>query len=462
MTSKAAAQKKPLPYANKGNLTKGDVGQHLMRLTVPMVWGIFAVVSFQLVDTYFISMLGHDHLTAISFTFPITYVVFSLTMAMGIAMSSVLARQIGEGNEDRVRRITTHGIMFAFLTGSVIALLGVPLINPLFAAMGADADSLVLIREYMWIWFAGSVFLTVPLVGNTAIRATGDTRVPAMIMTIVAVVNVILDPILIFGLFGFPRMEMQGAALATVIANFCAMVAGLYVVYFKKHLILRDGLRFDKFSDSVRRLAVIAVPVGVTSALLPISNAVIIALLATQSEVGVAVFGVASRLESFAFVVIMALATGMAPIIGQNWGAKLYDRVHDVLKKAFGFAFAWSLGVGILAILSAKFIGGLFSDEADFVAMMQLYFMIVALTYAPGNLVQGWSSAFNAVGMPRRSFLMIFVRLIVLQIPLAYIGGAMWGATGIFASIAATNLISGIGFHILNRRVCSDEEKSDL
>lgn len=457
---------KKLPYAHKGNLIEGDLTKHLIRLTLPMVWGIFIIISFQLVDMYFISLLGTKQLAAVTFTFPVTYTIFSMIMGMGISMASVLSRQIGGGDQDTVRRIATHGVFLAFTAGLILAVLGYLLKDKIFTAMGADPAMMPLIDDYINVWFAGAVFVTTPFVGNAAIRATGDTMAPAIIMTIAAIVNLILDPIMIFGLFGFPRLEIQGAAISTVFANFCAMGAGLYVLAAKKHLITRESLlhRWHLLGDSLKKLALIAVPAGITSSIQPLMNAVIISLLATYGAQTVAAYGVVTRIEAFFFVVIMALATGMAPIIGQNWGAKKFDRVNKTLYSALIFAASWSLFVAAVLLLFGKHIIGLFAedDAQHFAHVGMLYFWIVALTYAPGNLVPGWGSAFNAMGMPQRSFMMIFVKLIVLNIPLAYAGAHFYGIAGIFGSIAITNLTTGLFFHWRNMRLCHDREEKAL
>lgn len=440
---------------NKSDLTQGAVRNHLIRMTLPMIWGIFAVISFQLVDTFYISLLGTEPLAAITFTFPVTFTFFSVIMGLGISMSSVISRQIGEGNRDKVRRITTHGLIIAFIVGIIMAGLGLLFMHPVFRLIGAEDTLMPMVVDYMLIWLCGSVLINLPIVGNSAIRASGDALLPAIIMTVVVIVNIILDPIMIFGLFGFPRMEIQGAALATVIANGCSMLAGLYVLHFKKNMICTDGLHLYHFKDSLKRLGHIAIPAALTGIIQPVTNAIIIALLATYTHEAVAAYGVASRLEAFAFTIIMAIAAGMAPIIGQNWGAKNYNRVQNTLNIAFKFAVAWSLFIASIFTFFAEPIATIFSKNSDpaLISVMVIYFHIVPLTYAAGNLVQGWGSAFNAMGMPKRSFVMIVVRLLVLQIPLAVIGHHALGIKGIFGAIAVTNVITGLGFHMYNRKL---------
>ncbi len=448
-------------HAGKGDLTQGPVAGHLARLTLPMIWGILSILSFQLVNVFFISRLGTAPLAAITFTFPVTYVVFSIVMGLSIGMSSVISRLIGQGDREDVRRITTHGLILTLLTGLALAVAGSLLMNPLFRLMGADAAMLPLIRDYMGIWFAGSAFFAMPMVGNAAIRAGGDSAVPAKIMIAIALINIALDPLLIFGLFGFPRLELQGAAIANVAASFCGSMASLYVLYARKKMIDREHLSFARFKDSVRRLGAVALPVSITGMIQPAANAVIIALLATYGAEAIAAFGVASRMEAFAFTVIMALATGMAPIIGQNWGAGRFDRVHETLNKALLFAACWSVFIAAIFMIFAKPLAALFAgdDAPAMVHTAALYFWIVALTYAPGNLVPGWGSAFNAMGMPVRSFTMNFVKLVMIQTPLAFAGGALFGMPGIFGAIAVTNVLTGIGFHVWNLRACANSEK---
>lgn len=450
-----AKSPQPLPYANKGDLTIGPVKGHLVRLSVPMIWGIFAIISFQLVDTFYVSLLGTKELAALSFTFPLNYAIFSVTMGFGIAMSSVLSRLIGAGKEEDVKRITTHGLLLVFMISLGIAGLGMSFHDPLFRLMGATEDMIPLIRDYMMIWFAGAVFITLPLVGNAAIRATGDSLTPSIIMTVVAVVNLILDPIMIFGLFGFPRLEIVGASLSTVFANGCAMLAGLYVIGIRKKMLLPiSDLRMNEFGDSAKRLLSIALPAGLTNAIQPLVSAFIIALLAAYGPEAVAAFGVAGRVEAFAFIILMAVSIGMAPLVGQNWGAGRFERVHETLRLAIGFNALWSLFIAIILGLFAGPIAGLFSEDKMVVETTRLFFWIVPLSYVFGNLIQGWASAFNAMGRPERAFAMIAIKMIVLLLPAVYVGEKLGGLNGIFWAIAFVNILSGIGFHILSLRAC--------
>ena len=257
---------KPLPYANKGDLTNGPVKNHLIRLTIPMVWGLLAVIAVQLVDTYFIALLGDtDILAGISLTFPVTMIISHIVFGINIALSSNVARLIGEKKQGEARIVVLHGVIMAFTAASLIAIGTFLALEPLFNLLGADETTFPIVKQYMPIWLVASVLLSIPVNGNSAIRAAGDSVTPALVMTSAALINLILDPILIFGLFGFPEMGVAGAATATLIAYIGCLSLGLYFLIFKKDLIAIDSLHRDKFKASMKRLIPIAIPAGIAN-----------------------------------------------------------------------------------------------------------------------------------------------------------------------------------------------------
>lgn len=445
------------------DLKTGPIGAHLVRLTIPMIWGIAAMVSFQLVDTYYVSLLGTEELAAMTFTFPVTFFIFAIIMGFGISMSSVISRLIGEGREEDVKRITTHGIILVFAIGCALALIGYLLRDAIFAAMGADEEMRPLIHQYMTIWFAGAAFIATPFVGNSAMRAGGSTMAPAVIMVSVALLNAALAPLLVFGMWGFPRLELQGAAIATVFSNFVAMVIGLYVLGVKKKMLLNPArLHLNLFGDSAKRLLFIAIPAGFTTAIGPVVNTIIIGLLAGYGNEAVAAFGIATRIEAFAFVILMALAVGMSPIIGQNFGAGNFERVHQTLRKAIGFSVIWSVAVAIILFAFAEQIASMFSTDAEVIFYAKIYFLMVPASYIFSNLINGWSSAFNAMGKPQVSFAMTITKMIVLLIPAVIIGAHIGAIYGIFAAIAGVNILTGIIFHYVSLKICADTEQKAL
>lgn len=449
-----AEENRPFARAGgKGDLTRGPVGAHLARLGTPMLFGILAMVSFQLADTWYVSRLGLHHLAAISLTMPVAMALFSLFIGVGIAVSSVVSRRIGEGRHGCARRIVTHGLLLAFGFGLALTLLGLAFMNPLLRAMGADGTTLPLAADYMKIWFWGNLFIAVPVAGNAAMRAAGDSFTPAAVYCAAAVLNVVIDPLLIFGLGPFPRLEMEGAAIGTVLSNACAMAAVLYVMHVRRKMLLRGGLRLREFGESAKSIAFIALPAGLTGMVAPAVNGFVLSLLAGGGAAAQAAFGVASRVEAFAFVVLMALATGMGPVLGQNWGARHFGRVRRTLTAAFAFMICWSALVAVFLYAGGRAVAQGFSSDAAVVAAAVLYFRTVPFSYPFGNVATGWSSAFNALGLPIHGLGLILLRSLALTVPLAWAGERYFGYPGVFLALALANVLSGVAAHIWGMRV---------
>jgi putative MATE family efflux protein len=188
-----------------------------------MAIGLISLNSYSIADTYFVGQLGTLPLAAMGFTFPVSFALVAIGLGVGIGASSLLARLLGNGDRASVQRITTHAMLLATALGLIVMVAGLATIEPVFTMLGADAQTLPLIREYMEVYYFGGFLLILPMVGNFAMRAAGDARAPAIILTTSAAINIVLDPILIFGWFGFPALELRGAAIATVIGERRAM-----------------------------------------------------------------------------------------------------------------------------------------------------------------------------------------------------------------------------------------------
>ena len=179
---------------SRARLTQGSVAGHLVSMTVPMAWAILAIMLFNATDTWFVAQLGAQPLAAMSFTFPVIMVMTSLGIGLMAGTSSVLARVVGEGDMNQVRRLATDTLTMALLISLLLSVAGLLSLGPLFTLMGASPEVLVLIRDYMVIWFAGFALVLVPMVAIGVVRATGDTKLQARLMMASAAINLILDP----------------------------------------------------------------------------------------------------------------------------------------------------------------------------------------------------------------------------------------------------------------------------
>lgn len=433
-------------------LTQGSVTSTLINLTLPMVWGVFAIIAFSLADTYFVAQLGTRQLAAMSFTFPVVTLLGSVSMGLGVGAASVIARAIGEGERDRVRRLTTNGLGLSLIMVTVLVALGITTINPVFKTLGASPDVLPFIREYMTIWYGGVIFLVVPMVGTSAIRAAGNTLVPSVIMTVAAVVNIILDPIFIFGLGSIPALGLQGAAIATVIGRATTLIASVLFLHFQEKMLLWKLPNPKDIWTDWRQILHVGIPATGTNMITPISTAVVTGLVASYGSEAIAGFGIATRVEAFALIVIMALSASIGPFVGQNWGAQLYNRVNQAIRQSFLFCLFWGVLLTLILATSSKQIATAFNQDPKVIAIAVSYLSLVPISYGTMGLIFVASSTFNALGKPLPSLIMTITRMLLLYVPLAYLGSLWLGVKGIFIAACIANLLVGIGAYFWTRK----------
>ncbi len=429
----------------KPKLTEGIVSLQLLRLSLPMVWGVFSVLAFSLADTYFVAQLGTNELAAMSFTFPVVTVLGSIAMGLATGTSSVIARVIGQGKRALVQKLTTDSLLLSLLIVGILASIGLVTISPLFATLGAEPHLLPLIGDYMNIWYLGMVFLIVPMVGNSAIRASGNTVVPSLIMTWAAAVNILVDPLLIFGWGPLPALGLQGAALATVISRASTLVASLAFLHFHERLLLFSLTSPKAMVTNWRSLLSVGLPAAATNLISPLAVSFVTSLMARYGAEAVAGFGLASRLEALALIAPLALSASIGPFVGQNWGAQQYGRVKRAVKVSFWFCLSWGGLVAVLLGTGATTIGAWFDSDPDVVASATIYLTLVPISYGALGIVFTASSAFNALGKPLPALGMSLSRLLLLYVPLAYLGSQLFGISGIFGAACLSNGIVGLG-----------------
>lgn len=425
-------------------LTQGPVGRCLFYLTLPMSIGIFAMVAFNFADTYFVSKLGTKHLAAMGFTFPVVLLIHSIALGLGMGAAAVISRAIGKGNFLLVRRLTTDSLFLGIVI--VVGLVGAGLltINPLFRLLGATDETLPLIRKYMSVWYIGMIFVVVPMVGNNAIRATGDTKIPGLIMLIAAGLNFAMDPILIFGLYGFPRLGIAGAALATVIGRATTMIISLSVLHFRERMLDLSLPSLREILDSWKKILYIAIPTAATNLLNPLSMGVITRLVAGFGKEAVAGVGAGLRVEAFAIMPIRALSATLIPFTGQNFGAGKWDRVKSAQFVSVLFSLGWGLLCFLLFLPTAPKIAGIFSRDPKVVTVTIHFLRIVSLGYGMQGICLLAAAAFNALNRPIHASILNIVRMFVLYIPLAWIGASFFHVDGVFSGIVLANLAAGI------------------
>jgi putative MATE family efflux protein len=444
------------------SLTKDDIQSTLVAMTLPMLVGMITLMTFNLVDTFFISMLGTVQLAAISFTFPVSFSLISLSIGLSIGTSAVIARALGAG---RLTEARTDGQVALGLSAVLVAVLAVPgyfFTVPLFTALGAGNDVLPYIRQYMDIWFAGSVLLVLPMVGNAILRAAGDTKTPSIIMACSGLVNAVLDPILIFGIGPIPALGMQGAAIATVLSWLfgSALILALLI---KRDLISTGWISLQPLLTVCRKILRIGLPAAGANMLTPLAMAVLTAIMASYGAEAVAAFGVGARLESIACLVVLALSMTLPPFVSQNYGAGLLLRVQQAYRLCGRFVMLWQFAVYLLLALLAVPLAGLFSNDAEVVRIICLFLWIVPLSYGLQGVIILTNSSFNALHQPGSALILSIIRLFVFYVPLAWLGGTVFGVTGLFIGCVLGNIFTAsLAWRWFNRAARRSQQEAGI
>ncbi|MEM7217775.1 MAG: MATE family efflux transporter [Pseudomonadota bacterium] len=407
-----------------------------------MMLGVSSSIIVQMFEMVFIGQLGTQAVAAITFTFPLTMALSSIALGISIGTSSVIARRVGAGKRSSARRLATHSLMLVAVLMSALSLCGWLAIVPLFTRLGAAPETLLLIQSYLDIAFLSFPFLTVMMVAGSVMRANGNANTPGIAMTTASLLNLALDPILIFGLLGAPRLELAGAAWALGISRILVCLALLAYIRRDDMVQLQAVLR--GFAESCRAVLHIGVPAMATQMIGPVSAGIITALLAQHGEDVLAGFGIAGRIEAVAVMLLFALSGSIGPFVGQNWGAGAKARVRSGVHAAYTFCVLWGLLACLALFLFGDALAGMVDDNGAAVATAATYLAIVPLSYGAWGVLMMASASFNALGKPLPSTVLSFCRMFLVYVPLAFAFNRWFGVGGIFAATAIANVLLGI------------------
>ena len=299
-------------------LVEGSVKDALVRMTTPMIYGMLMMFTFSMVDTLFISFLGTDPLTAISFTFPVAFTVMSMAIGLGIGASAVVAKYLGRGEIERAKEAATVINYISLTMASLMVALCWIFLDEIFRLLRASDEMLVLIREFMVVWLPGSLLIVCMMTGNAILRAGGNTKTPSMLMAFAGFSNAVLDPLLIFGLGPFPALGLQGAAWATVISWGMVFAYLYHLLIFKQEMVSKKFPSAEVMATSGREMLRIGIPAAGANMMTPLAAGVMTAIAAGFGNSAVAALGVGGRIEPIATLLVLAMSTSLPPLIIQN------------------------------------------------------------------------------------------------------------------------------------------------
>jgi len=435
----------------KKDLTKGSIKGHLFTLAAPMVIGILASMSFNIVDTYFIGQLGVDQLTAISFSFPIVMTLLNIAIGFTIGINSVLSRAMKIESEHSIKSISTFMLYLSIILGGIISLIGILTTDELFSMLGAKENHLEYINEYMLYAYPamGLRFIAVTMSGTY--RAHGITSVPSKAILFTSILNLIFDPLLIFGYGFIPALGIEGAGIATLIANLMSLLYELYIAIFRYHFFTFSIS--SEIKTKLKEIFSIALPASLSNALNPLSLNFVNYLLANQYEaVKVAGFGVAMKIQFFSMVPILAMSAAIGPIIGQNFGNDNFKRVMEAIKYALVFCLLWGAVQFIALYFFSSNLIGYFTDKPEAISFGVTYLKVIGFSLFGYSFVIICSSVMNSINEPIKAFFYILGRTFILFIIFYYSFIAMELENPIVYSIALSNVLMGIISYIYSKK----------
>jgi len=440
------------------SLIEGSIKASLIRMTLPMIVGMFMMFTFSLVDTFFVSLLGTAELTAISFTFPVTFTIMSLAIGLGIGASAVVAKYIGREDLERAKESSTVINYVALLFAAVLIAACWFFMEPLFALMGADAGLIALIHDYMSIWFPGSVLLVGLMTANSILRAHGDSKTPSIIMAGSGLINALLDPLFIFGYGPVPAMGIKGAAIATLAAWTVGYGYLFYHLAIKHRLISTRLPSRQILISSSREMLRIGLPAAGANMMTPLAMGTMTAIAAGFGTSVVAAFGVGARIEPIATLLILAMSSTLPPLISQNYGAGHLDRIKEAYSMSLRFIMIWQLAVYLLLVLAAPWIARVFTSDPEVLETLRLFIWILPIGYGMQGIIILSNSSLNAMHRPMTALYLSVARFFVLYVPCAYLGSRFFGLPGFFGGAVFANSLMAIISWITVKRALAAEK----
>ena len=444
---------------NTYNLVDGSIQRSLIRMTTPMIIGMLALFTFQLVDTWFISFLGTESLTAISFTFPVTFTVMSLAIGLGIGASAVVAKALGSSQFEKAKEAATVINYISLILACLVVIISWILMEDIFTLMGANDRLLIPIRDYMVVWLPGSVLVVCIMTSNSILRGYGDTKTPSILMAAAAFSNALLDPLFIFGIGPFPELGIQGAALATVISWMLGFCYLFYLLVFKMELVSRSLPNKATLKNSGLDMLRIGVPAAGANMMTPLAAGIMTAIAAGFGDSTVAAFGVGARIEPIATLLVLAISSSLPPLISQNYGAGRLDRIKEAYRIATRFILVWQLIIYLLLAIGAGILASIFSEDPEVVEAIKLFVWIMPLGYGLQGIIILTNSSLNALHRPLNALILSITRFFVFYLPLAYVGSVYFGLYGFFAGAVCGNLLMAMISWRTFKRALSGEQQ---
>ncbi len=425
----------------------------LFTMSMPMIISMLVQALYNVVDSAFVAQLNEDALTAVYMAFPVQNLMIAVSVGTGVGINALLSRSLGEKQFEQANKAAQNGLFLGTVSYLVFAILGFFGSRQFYLIQTDDPEIVSYGTQYVFVVtvFAFGLFLAV--ISERLLQSTGLTIYNMYTQGLGAIINIILDPILIFGLFGFPRLEVLGAAVATVVGQICGMLLGvMFNLRKNKEInINMKGFRPDK--ATIKRIYQVGVPSIIMQSIGSVMVFGINKILMAFTSTAVSVFGVYFKLQSFIFMPVFGLNNGMVPIIAYNYGARNKKRIMHTAWLSIGAAVTIMLvGLGIFHVFTEQLLG-IFdaSEEMLAIGVPALRIISLSFTFAGYGIVVG--SVFQALGNGVYSLMVSVARQLVVILPVAFVLARIGGLTAVWWAFPIAEIVSLAMSTILFRRI---------
>lgn len=429
------------------------VGKLLFSMSLPAMFSMMVNALYNIVDSIFVGKVGEAALTSVSLIFPVQMLMIAVSVGTGVGLSSLISRRLGEKRQSEAESAANHGLVLFFISAIAFILFGLLLSHP-FVSMFTDNPQVdAYSYSYCFIVTVFSMFLFLQVAAEKIMQGTGNMLLPMIANLAGAITNIILDPIFIFGLFGCPRMEVAGAAIATVIGQFIGMVLDLIFLFCFKHQIhiSLKGFRFN--STTIRNIYSVGVPSIIMQAIGSVMLVGLNGILITFSEAAVAVLGVYYKLQSFVFMPVFGLNQGTMPILGYNYGARHKQRLIHTFKLALCTALIiMAVGTVLFHAFPREFMM-LFNSSDEMMSIGIRALRMISLCFIPAAIGIICSTLFQAVGHGVLSLLVSLLRQLILILPIAYLLSRISGLDFVWFAFPLAEVFSLLASILFLRRI---------
>ena len=414
------------------------------KISIPMVISMISIALYGIVDTMFISKIGNDALTAVALSIPIQSIITAIALGTAIGLNALLAKTLGEKNEDKTKNIIQIGFVLTIIAGIIVAIASKLGLKTFFSLFTQNEDIKNLGYNYLSIISMFSIFSLYQILFEKILEAYGKTKSSMIVQFAGAIINLILDPILIFGYFGMPKLGIAGAAISSVIGQSIGMIIGLIIILKNKIIRLNELLKIKMDKSILKDIYKVGIPTMILESVSSFITLILNRVLGDYSDNAISVWGIYGQLQKFVIIIVYGFNYGMIPIIAYNWGAKNKDRILEAIKVFIKISIVVTVIGQLIFLIGTKQIIQIYNVSEDVLNIAIPAFRILSIGFIFAGISLTLSATFQAFGNGLYSLIVNLSRQIIFTLPFIILLKSLIGINGIWISFTLAEVITTI------------------